>query len=511
MNNYIDFEIKDGILCRYLGTEKEVVIPETVNEIDVQAFLDCDTVESIVIPDGVECFVNCYAFELCTTVKKIYFGSAVTDIGSKLEALGGIQSVFRVCESLEYIEVSPENPNYSSKDGKLYNKDGSELLYDPKNPHWPEWDYEDDASVMTEMNKTYNSTYFALTIKKTGDPETDKKLNEFVKETLVVLKEIRRKHKDFLTVLSAGHVEMGGNSEDYRVTSELVDSGIKYDFQEKKNEILIKCFIDHLKISESFSVDNFALMSEFLNLVTITTDAGVAIDSETAELLEKGGKEFHDKMVSVVSRKIIFDYFKKIGIILSPNEILDSKVDFDDFLAVAAVGFAELNETDAIVSKMCKFFDGQILLTGKKDDNWNQESNVGKEYLLDDPERLWYMNMKEIIIKPYKYESDDGDVSIDMSLGEYAATCKMGMIHSKELIKVLDEIGKVYQANCEIAEKQNVNIDELGQEYVPHTIINGEIVPLDTVAVVSGDMELLEIPLTPLGSDVEMLLTEYPS
>ncbi len=53
----MNFEITDGTLCRYLESENDVVISENVEEINVQAFLDCDTVESIVIPDGVELYV----------------------------------------------------------------------------------------------------------------------------------------------------------------------------------------------------------------------------------------------------------------------------------------------------------------------------------------------------------------------------------------------------------------------------------------------------------------------
>lgn len=133
-----NFEITDGTLCRYLGNEKNVIIPEKVEEIDAQAFQDCDMVERITIPDGVDCYMNAYAFELCTTVNKIYFGNRV-------KMSEDVQSLFRGCESLECVEVSPENSYYSSRDGILYNKDGSELLYDPKNPDWSDWETQDEA------------------------------------------------------------------------------------------------------------------------------------------------------------------------------------------------------------------------------------------------------------------------------------------------------------------------------------------------------------------------------
>lgn len=134
----MNFEIENGTLEKYLGNEKEVVIPKSVEEIMAQAFFDADTVESVIIDDDAECALHEYAFEHCHNLKQIYLGKGVTF--SKLAE--DVGTVFYRCDALERIDVSDENPYYSSENGKLYNKDKTQLLYDPADKYWLEDDEE---------------------------------------------------------------------------------------------------------------------------------------------------------------------------------------------------------------------------------------------------------------------------------------------------------------------------------------------------------------------------------
>ena len=92
-------------ITRYKGPDSgEVVIPKIIAGYEVKwigyaAFLDCIGITSIVIPDS------------------------VISIG---------EYTFSGCTSLAEITVSPDNKNYSSVDGVLFNKDGSELMVYPK-------------------------------------------------------------------------------------------------------------------------------------------------------------------------------------------------------------------------------------------------------------------------------------------------------------------------------------------------------------------------------------------
>ena len=92
-------------ITRYKGPDSgEVVIPKTIEGYEVKwigyaVFRDCIGITSIVIPDSV---------------------------------ISIDRSVFSGCTSLAEITVSPDNKNYSSFDGVLFNKDGSELIVYPK-------------------------------------------------------------------------------------------------------------------------------------------------------------------------------------------------------------------------------------------------------------------------------------------------------------------------------------------------------------------------------------------
>ena len=89
--------------CKEIASE-EVVVPKTIEGYEVtyiadEAFKNCTGITSIVIPDS------------------------VTSI---------IAGAFYGCTSLTEITVSPDNKNYLSMDGVLFNKDGSELLVYPR-------------------------------------------------------------------------------------------------------------------------------------------------------------------------------------------------------------------------------------------------------------------------------------------------------------------------------------------------------------------------------------------
>lgn len=139
----MNFEIENGTLIRYIGNDKEVIIPKEVREIDADAFVDT-VAEKIIIPDGVECYVNAYALMHCYGLKYVYFGSNVEIAQGHYingDLYDGTDTIFFSCDALERIDVSPDNPYISSVDGKLYNKDKTSLLYDPADKYWEndEW------------------------------------------------------------------------------------------------------------------------------------------------------------------------------------------------------------------------------------------------------------------------------------------------------------------------------------------------------------------------------------
>lgn len=85
-----DFEIKSGVLYKYLGKEKNVIIPPEVTTIRTEAFLQAYQVETITFPDTVRTIENnlfgyideydqCNQYQL----RKLIIGNGVTSIGDR--------------------------------------------------------------------------------------------------------------------------------------------------------------------------------------------------------------------------------------------------------------------------------------------------------------------------------------------------------------------------------------------------------------------------------------------
>lgn len=103
--------------CRDLTS---ITIPNSVTSIDDFAFSDCG-ITNITLPETLE-RIGRYAFDSCDNLTYINIPSSVTFIG---------EDSFYYCKSLTSIDVNPNNNNYSSQDGVLYNKNKTTLIYYP--------------------------------------------------------------------------------------------------------------------------------------------------------------------------------------------------------------------------------------------------------------------------------------------------------------------------------------------------------------------------------------------
>lgn len=90
-----DFQIKDGVLVKYLGNSKNVTIPSTVKIIGEEAFRSKMEITRIVIPDTVIKIRNS-AFYGCTNLKEVKMSKKVTALG---------EGVFNGCKSLTTIKL----------------------------------------------------------------------------------------------------------------------------------------------------------------------------------------------------------------------------------------------------------------------------------------------------------------------------------------------------------------------------------------------------------------------
>lgn len=137
-NSYIGY-LFDAVVF----TSLDKVFPASLKEVeftngtsmDEFCFLACTGLERVILPDTL-LTIGQSAFSGCTSLREVNIPEHVTSIGAN--AFNGCKSVtefrlpaslvaldrttFAGCSSLERIEVAPENNNYSSQDGILYQR-----------------------------------------------------------------------------------------------------------------------------------------------------------------------------------------------------------------------------------------------------------------------------------------------------------------------------------------------------------------------------------------------------
>jgi len=95
MTDVSRFDIRDGVLVRYTGTESAAEIPGDVKEIDGDAFRRNHTLVSLTIPGHVK-KIGAYAFADCRNLAKATLGEGVESVG---------MGAFEECRSLQSIEL----------------------------------------------------------------------------------------------------------------------------------------------------------------------------------------------------------------------------------------------------------------------------------------------------------------------------------------------------------------------------------------------------------------------
>ena len=121
-----------------------ITIPDGVASIGSSAFSGCSSLTSITIPDSVRS-IGEYAFYYCSSLTSVTIPDSVTSIGGdafsycrslvSVTIPDGVTSIgdgaFSSCRRLTGIHVDASNPNYTSVDGVLFDKNKATLIQAP--------------------------------------------------------------------------------------------------------------------------------------------------------------------------------------------------------------------------------------------------------------------------------------------------------------------------------------------------------------------------------------------
>lgn len=134
--------------CYYL---KEIDLPDSIYQIDQFAFAN-SAITEIKLPESLtkidkSLFANCY------NLKSLHIGSKVEEIVIYyfVQTLMGPQLVISfTCPNLEKIVVNPDNKNFHSEDGILFNKTHSKVLLVPQNVNFTSYKFDDSIKIVGE-------------------------------------------------------------------------------------------------------------------------------------------------------------------------------------------------------------------------------------------------------------------------------------------------------------------------------------------------------------------------
>lgn len=98
------FEINDGVLTGYNGSEEKVIVPETVTSIGPAAFFYIKTLKSVVLPEGLVSIEN-GAFSGCENLTEINIPDSIKKIGLDAFRDSGIKSI-ELNEKMDATEIA---------------------------------------------------------------------------------------------------------------------------------------------------------------------------------------------------------------------------------------------------------------------------------------------------------------------------------------------------------------------------------------------------------------------
>jgi hypothetical protein len=107
------------------------IVPNKVSTIGTDVFKNCESLQSIIISDNVR-IIYARAFQGCSSLVEFHIPEHLTEITFYDDIDIATKAVFGKCSKLTSFSVAEKNPAFSAKNGIVYNKKQTELIYCPE-------------------------------------------------------------------------------------------------------------------------------------------------------------------------------------------------------------------------------------------------------------------------------------------------------------------------------------------------------------------------------------------
>ncbi len=340
------------------------------------------------------------------------------------------------------------------------------------------FEYRDNSNIWS---------FTEIVLERTGDRETDRKLDNYRRTTMDFFYNI---HSMIKTVVHSRLDSSAGNKCEYKDDNDkLLSAIIKYNLKDLGDKKIISCYMIY--------------------------DTAYFMDVESA------ASEINDPVIPDSYKRNIFfsaktdSYFRKLGIFDEAVKRFGKMKKELSFAVAAEKAFEILFSADTPACGSARVLMsryGESYFTAfpekKSGEKIYEEKLITKEQLLVNPEKKWYASIERLWIKPYLTRE-----TINMNgikeVTEKEIVLGVGGLTVTDISEFLDNTGRVLNDNINEIQSYDIMVQKLPTENLPHLYLNDQYSVIDKIFIFSEDFELIEVPLKPIGSKVMMKLTKY--
>ena len=180
-------------IIRFLGDEEEVIIPGTLNNMQVKvigenAFYQRKEMKKLVLPESITAIED-NAFYRCSSLENVFLPKNIQKIG---------ENPFFRCSALEHISVDSESRDFKDIDGVIFSADQTVLLVYPEGMRNDNYTIPDTVKIIMNSAFGYFPSYLqSLVIRGNVEKMPDGDLFAYPNDRLTLLVESDSEAKRF--------------------------------------------------------------------------------------------------------------------------------------------------------------------------------------------------------------------------------------------------------------------------------------------------------------------------